>query len=67
LLSPILNVSFTSVFYGLSPYVNIFVGAFLLIVSAYLCKKSVEIPVETHNIIDENRDIENNKDIEIRN
>jgi drug/metabolite transporter (DMT)-like permease len=41
LLSPILNVTFTSIFYKLSLYVNIFMGSFLLIVSAYLCKISV--------------------------
>lgn len=58
LFSPILSISFTSIFYGLSPYINIFVGAFLLIISAYLCKISVEIPIiQTLNTT---IDIENN-------
>lgn len=60
LLSPILNISFTSIFYGLSPYINIFVGAFLLIISAYLCKISTNSPPEqkTNAVIDiESNDI----------
>jgi drug/metabolite transporter (DMT)-like permease len=60
LLSPILNISFTSLFYGLDPYINIFVGAFLLIISAYLCK----ISVENENIVVNDNityDIENNE------
>lgn len=49
LLSPILNISFTSLFYGLSPYINIFVGAILLTTSAYLCKVSTELDTNNNN------------------
>lgn len=60
-MSPILNVSFISIFYKLKLYINIFVGATLLIISAYLCKISTTKPVENNQISDQNEAIDTEK------
>lgn len=65
LFSPILNVIFTSIFYRLDAYINIFVGATCLIASAYLCKISLKNNdiLETQSDKSKTLDIEQSNDI----
>lgn len=64
ILTPMLNISFTSAFYGIKLFINIICGAVFLIISAILCKLSVsdhEISSKSSSI--DTNDTNNSKEL----